>query len=325
MVPLGHGGDGGGSIRIPASMCGLFGLKPSRGRMSVGPDEGEAWAGLVARHVITRTVRDSAAVLDLLQGPMPGDPYSAPAPRRPYLDEVGAPPGRLRIGIRTTAPSSLAETHPACVAATEDAAQLLESLGHTVEAAAPAAFDDLTLIGAFATITNACLVHDLRALARTAGRDIGPDDVEPATWAQYEAGLAITAGGYLDALADAHAWTRRLAAWWSGDEPGSEEPGFDLLLTPTLAQPPPLIGALRGTAEDPLSALADALPYAIFTAPFNVSGQPAMSVPLRWSDGGLPAGVQLVADHYREDLLLRVAGQLERARPWAERRPPVHA
>ena len=184
-------------------------------------------------------MRDSAAVLDVIAGAMPGDPYTAPPPRRPYLDEVGAEPGRLRIGVRTETPSSLVETDPECVAAAEDAAGLLESLGHTVERAAPVAFDDLTLIGSFATITNSCLVHDVRALARTAGRDIGPDDVEPATWAQYEAGLAITAGEYLDALADAHAWTRRLAAWWSGDEPGSDDPGFDLLLTPTLAEPPP--------------------------------------------------------------------------------------
>ena len=161
MVPLGHAGDGGGSIRIPASMCGLFGLKPSRGRISLGPDEGEAWAGLVVRHVITRSVRDSAAVLDVLAGPMPGDPYTAPPPVRPYLDEVGAPPGPLRIGIRTTATAGLTETDPACVAAAEDAARLLESLGHIVEVASPAALDDITLLMAFSTITNACLVHDV--------------------------------------------------------------------------------------------------------------------------------------------------------------------
>jgi amidase len=325
MVPLGHGGDGGGSIRIPASMCGLFGLKPSRGRVSVGPDEGEAWAGLVVRHVLTRTVRDSAAVLDVIAGPMPGDPYAAPLPVRPYLDEVGAAPGRLRVGLRTTAPSTLCETDPACVAAAESAASLLESLGHTVETAAPEALDDLTLLTSFSTITNACLVHDLRALAVLAGRDLRPDDVEPATWAQYEAGLEVSGADYLDALGEAHAWTRRLAAWWTGEEPGGATHGFDLLLTPTLAQPPPLIGSLRATAEDPFAALANALPFAIYTAPFNVSGQPAMSVPLRWSDASLPIGVQLVAPHYGEDMLLRVAAQLEQARPWAQRRPPVHA
>jgi amidase len=306
-------------------MCGLFGLKPSRGRVSLGPDDGEAWAGLVVRHVLTRSVRDSAAVLDLLAGPMPGDPYSAPLPSRPYIDEVGASPGRLRIGVRTSAPSGLCETDPACIAAAEDAARLLESLGHTVEAAAPAAFDDLTLLGAFSTITNACLVHDLRALAAKAGRDLRPDDVEPGTWVQYEAGLRISAGDYVDALTEAHAWTRRLSAWWTGDEPLADGRGFDLLLTPTLAQPPPLIGELRATGEDPAAVLVNSLPFAIYTAPFNVSGQPAMSVPLRWSDAMLPVGVQLVAPHYREDLLFRIAGQLEQARPWSERRPPVHA
>jgi amidase len=321
MVPLGHAGDGGGSIRIPASMCGLFGLKPSRSRISLGPDEGEAWAGLVVRHVITRSVRDSAAVLDVLAGPMPGDPYTAPPPVRPYLDEVGAPPGPLRIGIRTTATAGLTETDPACVAAAEDAARLLEALGHHVEVASPAALDDITLLMAFSTITNACLVHDVHMIARLARSDVIADDFEPATWAQYEAGLAITAGDYLAALADAHAWTRRLAAWWTDDD----GKGFDLLLTPTLAEPPPEVGEVAGTDEEPLAGLAKALPYAIFTAPFNVSGQPAMSVPLRWSDALLPVGVQLVADHYREDLLLRVAAQLEEARPWAQRRPPIHA
>jgi amidase len=158
-------------------------------------------------------------------------------------------------------------------------------------------------------------------IARLARSDVIADDFEPATWAQYEAGLAITAGDYLAALADAHAWTRRLAAWWTDDD----GKGFDLLLTPTLAEPPPEVGEVAGTDEEPLAGLAKALPYAIFTAPFNVSGQPAMSVPLRWSDALLPVGVQLVADHYREDLLLRVAAQLEEARPWAQRRPPIHA
>jgi amidase len=306
-------------------MCGLFGLKPSRGRISLGPDDGEAWAGLVVRHVITRTVRDSAAVLELLAGPMPGDPYTAPPPARPFLDEVGAPVEPLRIGIRTTAPSSLCETDPACVAAAESAGSLLESLGHAVEPAAPDALDDLTLLASFTTITNASLVHDLRALALRAGRDLRADDVEPATWAQYEAGLAVSAGDYLDALADAHAWTRRLAAWWAGEEAGGTGPGFDLLLTPTMAQPPPLVGTVRATAEDPFAALVNALPFAIYTAPFNVSGQPAMSVPLRWSDASLPIGVQLAAPHFREDVLLGVAAQLEQARPWAQRRPPIHA
>ncbi len=151
------------------------------------------------------------------------------------------------------------------------------------------------------------------------GREVGPDDVEPGTWAQYEAGLTASAGDYLEALGIAHAWARRLMSWWSGGG------GFDLLLTPTLAEPPPEIGFVRGTREEPWLALARALPFAVFTAPFNMSGQPAMSVPLRWSDNGLPIGVQLVAAQYREDVLLRVASQLEAVRPWADRRPPLHA
>jgi amidase len=197
MVPVGHAGDGGGSIRIPASACGLFGLKPSRGRVSMGPDAGEAWAGLVARHVLTRSVRDSAAILDAIAGAMPGDPYSAAPPTRPYVHEVGADPGRLRIGVRTRAPGALAVTDDECVAAAEDAARLLESLGHHVELAAPAALDDLELLMVFSTVLVVSVVADVEEIGRILGRDVTPDDVEALTWAQYEQGRAATAIDYL--------------------------------------------------------------------------------------------------------------------------------
>jgi amidase len=324
MVAVGHAGDGGGSIRIPASACGLFGLKPTRGRVSMGPDLGEAWAGLVVRHVVTRTVRDSAAILDVISGEMPGDPYTAVPPARPFAQEVGADPGRLRIGLHTSTPGSLAVTDDECVAATEDAGRLLESLGHHVEVAAPAAFDDLELLMAFSTVMAAGVVADVEELARMLGRAVTADDVERLTWAQYEQGRNESAIDYLRAVNGAHAWTRRMARWWAPAELDGE--AFDLLLTPTMAEPPPRLGEIDPNADEPFEALGRATPFAVYTAPFNVTGQPAMSVPLYWqASTDLPIGVQLAAAHGREDVLLRVAAQLEEARPWRDRRPPVHA
>ena len=319
MVPVGHAGDGGGSIRIPASACGLFGLKPSRGRVSLGPESGESWAGFVTRHVLTRSVRDSAAVLDVIAGGMPGDPYTAPPPTRPFAKEVGADPGRLRIGVHTRAPGAIAETLPDCVAAGDDAARLLESLGHTVARAAPAALNEPELMGTFMTIVTTWVARDLEEIARRAGRAVGPDDVEPLTWEYAEMGRTHTAAHYVDALDTMHSWSRRVVGWWHGND------AYDLLLTPTMAEPPPVLGDLVPPADNPLEGALRATPFAAYTAPFNVTGQPAMSLPMYWSSAGLPIGVQLVAASGREDLLIRVAAQLEAARPWAERRPPIHA
>jgi amidase len=317
MVPVAHAGDGGGSIRIPASMCGLFGLKPSRGRISLGPEEAEAWAGLVMRHVVTRSVRDSAAVLDALEGYMTGDPYTAPPPARPYANEVGADPGQLRIGVSTEVPSGLAETDPACAAAVEDAMQLLESLGHTVERSEPAALREPGLMDQFSAVMMSCLRAELGEIAALAGRPITADDVEPTTWLYYEGSGGYDGGAYVEAVAEMHRWTRRMVSWWRDD-------GFDLLLTPTLAEPPPVLGDVGGQDDGGLNAAARSIPFAAYCAPYNVTGQPAMSVPLYWSND-LPIGVQLVAAPFREDLLFRVAAQLEAARPWSNRRPPVHA
>jgi amidase len=317
MVPLAHAGDGGGSIRIPASMCGLFGLKPTRGRVSLGPDVGEAWAGLVVRHVITRSVRDSAAVLDVLAGAMPGDPYSAAPPSRPFLEEVGAEVGPLRIGVRApTAPGALAEVASVCTDAVNDVAAVLErELGHEVEVASPDAFDDLSALLAFTTIQATATAHDVDRLSARAGREIGPDDVETLTWALCERGRAISSAEYVEALEAARAWSRRMARWWD-----TEGDGFDLLLTPTMAEPPPLLGDIDSDAPDPSHALARIVPFGIFTAPFNLTGQPATSVPT-WQSHDLPIGVQLVAATGREDLLIRVAAELEQLRPWAGRTP----
>ncbi len=320
MVPIAHAGDGGGSIRIPASACGLFGLKPTRGRVSLGPLEGEAWAGMVVRHAVTRSVRDSAAVLDVIAGPMPGDPYAAAEPTEPFLAAVGSDPGRLRIGVRaTTAPGGLCEVDPACVAAATEAATLLESLGHRVEESAPPPIDDIELVTNFLTVLAASVARDVDRLAAIAGRAIEPGDVEPYTWAQAELGRTVIAADYVAAIESLSAWTRRMARWW---QPAPEGDGFDLLLTPTVAAPPAPLGTIRGDDAD--GAVIAAIPYAAFTVPFNVTGQPAASVPLHWADG-LPVGVQLVAASGREDLLISVAAQLETARPWADRRPSVFA
>jgi amidase len=290
----------------------------------MGPDVGEAWAGLVGRHMLTRSVRDSAALLDALAGEMPGDPYTAPPPARPFAREVGVDPGTLRIGLRTSAPGAMTATDDECVAAAEDAARLLESLGHSIEVASPAALDDVELLMLFTTVMNTSVVWEVEELGRALGRDVTPDDVERLTWAQYEMGKAGTAIEYLRAVNGAHQWARRMAAWWASPELGGEE--FDLLLTPTMAEPPVRLGEIDPNSAEPLEALARATPFAIYTAPFNITGQPAMSVPLYWeASRDLPIGVQLVAAAGREDLLFRLASQLEEARPWADRRPPVHA
>ncbi len=217
--------------------------------MSLGPDLGEAWAGMVVRHAVTRSVRDSAAVLDVISRPMPGDPYFAPPPARPFAAEVGADAGRLRIGVRTVAPGAMAATDDECVDAARDAADLLASLGHHVEDASPAALDDEALMVHFTTILTTSVVEDVRTAGLAVGRDLTAADVEPLTWQYYEAGLQNQAVQYLEALNALHAWTRDVAWWWAPTEDGGA--GFDLLLTPTLAEPPPRIGDVVGTLATP--------------------------------------------------------------------------
>jgi len=314
MVPVAHGGDGGGSIRIPASMCGLVGLKPTRGRVSLGPDDGECWSGLVVRHVLTRSVRDSAAVLDVLAGPMPGDPYALPNPDTRFADDARADPPSLRIGVLADrAPGELAAVAPECTRAAEVVAALLESLGHRVSTASPETLDDIGALISFTTIQATAVAHDIAALARTVGRDIGADDVEPLTWSLGERGRMIGAADFVHALEAMREWSRRLATWWSAA--GGD---FDLLLTPTVAELPPVLGDIDSLAPDPTHALERIVPFGVFTAPFNVTGQPAISVPAP-VDGPLPVGVQLVAAPGEESVLLRVAGQIERALPFQAR------
>ncbi len=310
MVPAAHATDGGGSIRIPASCCGLFGLKPTRARITAGPDGGEGLSGLAHQHVVSRSVRDSAALLDALAGPMPGDPYSAAPPERPYLDEVGRAPGRLRIAFATTAPTGV-PVDPACVAAVEDAARLCEQLGHHVEAASPG-FDAPALERGFEMVFAA---NTLANIARATGGAM-PDRelVEPLTYALAESARGIGAAEYILNLQALHRQARRIAGFFER---------YDVWLTPTLAQTPRPLGWFDIRSSDAQAWLAKVTAYLPFTYPFNVTGQPAASVPLHWTDGGVPIGCQFAARYGEEGLLLRLCAQLEAARPWFDRRPPV--
>ncbi|MEY2436614.1 MAG: amidase [Acidimicrobiaceae bacterium] len=311
LVPVAHATDGGGSIRIPSSMCGCVGLKVSRGRITMGPDRDES--GVSVGHVISRSVRDSAGVLDATHGPGPGDMVIAPAPARPYVEEVGADPGQLRVGMLASNPQG--PLHPDCDTAVRGAAKLLESLGHHVEEAHPAALDGTEMATQFAARWCANAAFGLVAAGTVVGRTLGAEDVEPITWALAEFGRTFSAVDLAGALAASARFTRSIGLWFAD--------GWDLLLTPTLSQPPPRLGEIGAGADNPLEALAKAGPYAAFTSSFNVTGQPAISLPLHWNDAGLPIGVQLVAAYAREDVLLRVAGQLEQAAPWSDRRPLV--
>jgi amidase len=315
LVPVAHANDGGGSIRIPASACGLVGLKASRGRVSQAPDFGDVMTGLVTELVVSRSVRDTAAILEWVSDPPPGEPYVAPARNRPYTDEVGSDPGRLRVGLMTRAPGGQIEVHPDCVTAAEEAGRLLESLGHSVEDSYPAALDDEQYVPLFLVRWTAGIAWNLAYWSGKTGRAIGPDDVEPSTWALAQAAREHSGADYLRALEHHQTVARRAADWWAE--------GFDLLLTPTMGEPPTPLGAFEPPADDPTFPIQRAVPPAIFTAAFNSTGQPAISLPLHWNSEGLPIGVQLVAAYGREDLLIGVAARLEEARPWSERTPPL--
>lgn len=316
LVPAAHASDGGGSIRGPASMCALVGLKPTRGRNSFGPGLGERWSGFSAEFVVTRSVRDSAALLDVTNGPMPGDPYYAAPPATPYAESFRRDPGRLRVGLMTVGPRA-SDVSDDSVAAARATAHALEALGHHVEESHPAALDDPQVVAAYVNVVCCNVARALEVWGEKVGRAVETVDVEPLTWALAVRGREITGSQHLASLEFVHALGRRLADWWQG--------GFDLLLTPTQAQPPPRIGTLRSTAEEPLAAFLMAAPYGVYTLPFNLSGQPAISLPAHWTAEGLPVGSQLVAPYGREDLLLQVAARLEESVGWHERRPPVHA
>jgi amidase len=300
MVPIAHATDGGGSIRIPSSACGLFGLKPSRGR-AASSRVGDM-AGFSVEGVVARSVRDASAMLDVLS--------ETPVERAPVTE-------RLRIGVMMTTPAGVLPVHPDSVSAVEEAASLTGTLGHTVEAVHPPALDELEHVIRYGAITGVDVLAQLGRWSARTGRPIGPGDVEPHTWMLAEMGRAVTESQMRESLEWLAGYTERVTGWWGT--------GFDLLLTPTLAEPPPKLGELVSTREEPFKGAWRAGAVVPFTPPFNTTGQPAMSVPLWWNGDGLPIGVQFVAAPGREDVLLALAAQLEEARPWADRKPPVSA
>jgi len=316
IVPFAHASDGGGSIRNPASQCGLVGLKPSRGRISLGPETAEPWAGMTFEFAVTRSVRDAATLLDCVHGPMSGDPYVATPPTRRYTDEVGADPGALRIGFVERQPDGTA-LHPECDAAVRGAVHRLEALGHHVEPRHPSAlFGDLLMPAAFHVIASS-QARDVERFGELLGRPLGPDDLDVDNWAVAEIGRSVTVTQYLAALESFNRFRREMAGWWAE--------GWDVLVTPTITRLPPRVGEIVPSADAPMDAFARSGALLPFCVPFNVTGQPALSLPLHMSGDGLPVGVQFVAAAGREDLLLRLAAQLEADVRWSERQPRVHA
>ncbi len=315
IIPMAHGGDGAGSIRIPAACCGLFGLKPSRGRIPAGPLAGEAWGGLSGDNVISRSVRDTAAALDATHGADLGAPYAAPPSSPSYLAELERPPKRLRIALlRTTLDGT--PIHPEVAGAVEDAARLCESLGHVLVEDKPA-LGTAEMLVPLMKIVACGTAMSIERRAQTLGREPGPDDLEPVTRGALELGRRTSGAEYIDAVTTLHALGRRLARFFIG---------YDILLLPVLAEPPARLGRFAMSNPDFMDYRLGAngiAPYSPFTPLANMSGQPATSVPLAWSNDGLPIGVQLLGRFGEEATLLRLAAQLEMARPWAERRPAV--
>ncbi|CAB4718761.1 unannotated protein [freshwater metagenome] len=310
IVPIAHASDGGGSIRIPASCCGLVGLKVSQGRISMGPLRDESNLGV--EHCVSRSVRDSARLLDATHGPGIGDVIIAPTPRRPFVEEVGADPGRLRIGLLDFNPRG-GEVHADCIDGVHKTAKLLESLGHHVEPGFPEILSDNEIGRAFSMLWSTNMGTAIRRFNEALGREMTTDDIEAMNWAQAQFAKGVNAVDYSLAQASSVKFRRAIQSWWSQ--------GWDLLLTPTLSAPPLLIGSLPNNPEHPMTPLMTGGAWVSFTSQFNISGQPAISLPLHRDANGLPIGMQLVAAYGREDVLIRVASQLEQAAPWAHLTP----
>ncbi|MBD2700583.1 amidase [Spirosoma sp. BT702] len=334
IVPAATATDGGGSIRIPAACCGLFGLKPSRGRVTLGPRYGELWNGAVTGLAVTRSVRDSANLLDVIAGPLAGDPYGIAAPERPFKEEVGREPGKLRIAFSTQALIESQPTHPDCVKAVQEAVKLLEKLGHTVEEV-PLPYEKTIVTEAFFLNVLSETAGVLREMGQYLGRPVRRSDVELNTWAQARLAEGFSAA---DVAFQKRRWNTLNRAM------GQLHETCDVFLTPTLPRPPIAIGTFQNTtSEQRLLKLVDSLGglkylngsktvtdlaerslgYISFTVITNMTGQPSMSVPLHWSEDGLPIGVMFAAKLGDEATLFRLAGQLEQERPWFDKRPKL--
>lgn len=315
VVPLAHGMDGGGSIRTPASHCGLIGFKPSRGRVSSGPDAGEIASGLVSHFALTKSVRDTAALMDAIAGPAPGDPYVIPRPSMPYLEAIQTPPRQLRVALTRKPWSGVPLDAKVSVALTR-AAKLIEGLGHVVEDATPE-FDYAPFLKAQITLWSVHVAQRVAEIARLTNRTPSPENLQHTTWALYERGRKLALPEYFMALSVYNQIARAVSQFFKR---------FDILLTPTCTMLPlPLdahnIDAHGATAEDLFEHLA---PIETFTALFNCTGQPAISLPILESSLGLPVGIQLVAGGGEDVSLLQLSAQLEAVSPWKSRRPRFH-
>jgi len=311
IVPMAHATDGGGSIRIPAAQCGLFGLKPSRGRMSLAPDAGEGWGGLSIGHVVSRSVRDSALMLDCTGGSEPGDPYAAPTPERSFVEELRRPARKLKIAMMLTDHRG-GKLHPECAKAVTAAAKLCSDLGHVVGEANPG-LDLIALRPMNAAIAATNTARTLGLRWKALGRAPNPGDVEASTWAIYNRGLKVSGVEYVEAIAAAHAAGRKLAAFLTN---------WDVLLTTTLPAPPPKLGYFdqNGDVDTFTRRVTE---YLSITPLHNATGTPAMSVPLHWTSDGLPVGVHFAGRYGEEATLLRLGAELEEAQPWFGRVPAL--
>jgi len=317
VVPMAHGSDGGGSVRIPASCCGLFGLKPTRARLPDGPASGEGWGGVAIDGVLTRSVRDSAVMLDACHGADLGAPYAAPHVARPYAEEIKSPPRRLKIAFCKTTLHGL-PIHPECAAAVEAAARLCGELGHELVEAKPS-FDFEKAVQAWTKVVACGTALSVRLRAQALGRQPGADEIEPATRGAIECAKAISGQDYLHAINTIHVTGRQIAQFFES---------HDILITATLAEPPARIGRFAMSNPDFLDyrlGPKGIIHYSPFTSIFNMTGQPAASIPLHWSQDGLPVGTHVAARFGDEARLLQLAAQLEQARPWFRRRPALVA
>jgi amidase len=312
MVSMAHGNDGGGSIRIPASCCGVFGLKPTRARISMAPDLGDMMGGLTNNHALTLSVRDSASLLDATAGCLMGDPYWAPPVVRPFLREVGAPAGKLRIAFSAKAFMEM-PVHEDCLKAVKEAALLCQDLGHEVEEAAPV-FREKTFVDAFKLKWAAGAGSIVKRLIKIMG--LSQNHFEPLTWELFEQARTFDAADYLNAEMTLQTVSRQVASFFEK---------YDIWLTPTLSQPSLLLGSFDPVRDNSAKGFERAVEFACFTPICNATGQPAMSVPLYWNTDGLPIGTHFVGRFGDEAMLFRLAAQLEEARPWKDRRPPVCA
>ena len=312
IVPIAHANDGGGSIRIPAACCGLVGLKPTRARNPLGPDMGDIMGGLIHEHIVSRSVRDTAAMLDCTSGPELGDPYFAPPNERPFAEAAGRKTGKLRIAYSVTDTAGK-KVHPECVKGIEETAKLLRDLGHEVEEAAPPLTNEI-LSQSFMALWASGLALQIDGFAMVTGKQPNDNEIEGLTWGLYQAGKQVTAVQYQMAIAQMQGMSRAVAHFMER---------YDAWMTPTLGAPPLKIGTIDIHERDPVKAFEPIIDYVPFTAIENATGQPAISLPLHWTEDGLPVGIMFAGRFGDEAGLIRLAAQLEEARPWKDKHPKI--